>query len=387
MKNILSIKKLSIVITIFILLAIILYPKNTLIVDAGFESNINHKSSILIEQNSGQVLYDNNANEKLPIASVTKLMTVLLTLENINNNNISLDDKILVSENASGMGGSQIFLDANREYELSSLLKSVIVASANDSSVALAEHIAGSEQNFVKLMNQKAQDLGLKNTNYTNCTGLPSNDGYSSAYDQAIILKKVLSYDLYHEYSSIWLEDFVHPSGRITQMTNTNKLSRFYEGCTGGKTGSTNQAKYCLAVGAERNNTKFIAVVLGAENSKERFSLASNLLNYGFENFESKTLFSNSDLINKSIKIKGTNELINLTAEKDYSIVTNKNKEINYSLNYNLPNKLTSVHKGQIVGNVEIVIDGIIVDTINILSLNDYEAATVWDYFKEIINN
>jgi len=236
-------------------------------------------------------------------------------------------------------------------------------------------------------MNQKAQDLGLKNTNYTNCTGLPSNDGYSSAYDQAIILKKVLSYDLYHEYSSIWLEDFVHPSGRITQMTNTNKLSRFYEGCTGGKTGSTNQAKYCLAVGAERNNTKFIAVVLGAENSKERFSLASNLLNYGFENFESKTLFSNSDLINKSIKIKGTNELINLTAEKDYSIVTNKNKEINYSLNYNLPNKLTSVHKGQIVGNVEIVIDGIIVDTINILSLNDYEAATVWDYFKEIINN
>jgi len=149
MKNILSIKKLSIVITIFILLAIILYPKNTLIVDAGFESNINHKSSILIEQNSGQVLYDNNANEKLPIASVTKLMTVLLTLENINNNNISLDDKILVSENASGMGGSQIFLDANREYELSSLLKSVIVASANDSSVALAEHIAGSEQNFV----------------------------------------------------------------------------------------------------------------------------------------------------------------------------------------------------------------------------------------------
>ena len=230
-------------------------------------------------------------------------MTILLTLEEIESKNFDINDKIVVSENASGMGGSQIFLDANREYEIGQLLKSVIVSSANDSSVALAEHIAGSEQNFVNLMNEKSIELGLKNTHYANCTGLPTNDGYSSAYDQSIILKQVLSHDLYHEYSSIWLEDFIHPSGRITQMANTNKLSRFYEGCMGGKTGSTNQAKFCLAVGAERNNTKFIAVVLGAENSKDRFKLASDLLNQGFNNYESKTIFSNNDLVNKTIKI------------------------------------------------------------------------------------
>ena len=288
MKNKIIFKSIIIGIISCLLTAVLFATNTTLIAEATFEPNIKHKSSVLIEYNTGKVLVDNNANEKLPIASVTKLMTVLLTLEEIENNKINLTDKIIVSENASGMGGSQIFLDANCEYEIGQLLKSVIVCSANDSSVALAEHIAGSEQNFIKLMNEKASSLGLINTHYSNCTGLPSSDGYSSAYDQSIILKQVLSYDLYHEYSSIWMEDFTHPSGRTTQMTNTNKLSRFYEGCIGGKTGSTNQAKYCLAVGAERNNTKFIAVVLGAENSKDRFKLASDLLSYGFNNFESK---------------------------------------------------------------------------------------------------
>ncbi len=331
-------------------------------------------------------MVDNNANEKHPIASVTKLMTILLTLEQIESGNIKLNDKIVVSDNASGMGGSQIFLDANSEYEISQLLKSVIVSSANDSSVALAEHIAGSEQNFVKMMNEKASCLGLNNTNYSNCTGLPTNDGYSSAYDQAIVLKQVLSYDLYHDYSSIWMEDFTHPSGRITQMTNTNKLSRFYDGCIGGKTGSTNQAKYCLAVGAERNNTKYIAVVLGAENSKERFALASELLNYGFANFESKTIFSNKDLTDKTIKIKGNKNIINLKAEREYSVITNKNEEVNFSLNFHLPNQLKKVIENEIVGTVEIIVDGIVVDTINILSCNTYQEPTIWDNFKEIIN-
>ena len=386
MKSKSILKSLSISITVFLLIAIMLIPKNNFIVSANYETDISHKSSVLLDYNTGKILVDNNSNEKVPIASVTKLMTILLTLEQIENGNIKLNEKIVVSDNASGMGGSQIFLDANSEYEISQLLKSVIVSSANDSSVALAEHIAGSEKNFVKMMNEKANILGLKNTNYSNCTGLPTNDGYSSAYDQAIILKQVLSYDLYHEYSSIWMEDFTHPSGRTTQMTNTNKLSRFFEGCIGGKTGSTNQAKYCLAVGAERNNTKFIAVVLGADNSKDRFKLASELLNYGFENFESKTIFGNKDLLDKTIKIKGNNNIIELKAEKEYSIITNKNEQINYSLNFNLPNQLTKVNKDEIVGNVEIVVDGVVVEVINILSCNTYADPSIWEYFKEIIS-
>ena len=354
---------------------------------SAFDSEILHNSLVLIDKNSQTVLFDDAKDDRFPIASMTKLMTVLLTLENIESGNISLDDLVMVSENANGMGGSQIFLDANTQYKLSDLLKSVIVASANDSSVAIAEHIAGSENNFVKMMNEKVSELNLANTHYANCTGLPNPDGYSSAYDQAIILSKVLNFSTYHEFSSIWNEDFVHPSGRTTQMTNTNKLSRFYPGCIGGKTGSTNEAKYCLAVGAERNDMELIAVVLGAENSKGRFKLASDLLDYGFDNFESKTLVSNIDLENTKIQIKGTNNFASLKLEREFCLTTKKNEEINYSLQFNLPEILRSVSENQVVGNVEVIIDGKLVDTINILSTNSFNEASIWDYFKEIVNN
>lgn len=362
-------------------------PNTALKTNASIISTENHKSSVLIEKNSKTILSDNNAHLRLPIASVTKLMTVLLTLEKLENNEINLEDKIVVSANASGMGGSQIFLDANCEYRLGDLLKSVIISSANDSSVALAEHIAGSENNFVRMMNERAYELDLKDTNYSNCTGLPTNDGYSSAYDQAIILSKVLDFDLYHKYSSIWMEDFVHPSGRITGMTNTNKLSRFYEGCVGGKTGSTNQAKYCLAVGAKRNDTNLISVVLGAENSQTRFKLASDLLNYGFENFTSKSLLNNETVKDLTVKIKGQDRTTHVKCEREYTHICKRNENINYSINYNLPDKLTEVTENQIIGTAEIVIDGIIVDTINLLSTETHKASTFIDNFKEIINN
>lgn len=379
--------KLSLIIFGAIISFVFLFSNQTIIADAGFTTNANCKSAVLIEKNSKQVLYENASHERLPIASVTKLMTVLLTLEHIDNGSISLDDKVMVSSNASGMGGSQIFLDSDNEYVLGELLKSVIVASANDSSVALAEYIAGSENNFVRMMNERAKELDMLDTNYANCTGLPSAEGYSSAYDQALVLKEVLDYDIYHTYSSIWFEDFTHPSGRTTQMANTNKLSRYYDGCIGGKTGSTNQAKYCLAVGAKRNDMSLISVVLGADSSQERFKYASDLLNYGFENYESKTLFSNKDLEGKTIKIKGMDRSTRLTAERDYTLVSKISEDVNFSLNFNLPSMLTSVKQNQVVGNVEIIVDGVVVDKINILALDSHREANVWDYFKEIINN
>lgn len=345
----------------------------------------NCRSCVLIEKHSKKVLAEHGAHQKYPIASVTKLMTVLLTLENLENHNISLEDNVTVSENASGMGGSQIFLDANTDYKLGELLKSVIVCSANDSSVALAEFIAGSESNFVKEMNNKAKQLNMADTNYVNCTGLPAPQAYSSAYDQAILLTHVLDYEIYHTYSSIWNEEFVHPSGRTTQMTNTNKLSRFYEGCLGGKTGSTNEAKYCLSVGAKRGDMELVSCVLGADTSPNRFKIASDLLNYGFNNFESKTIFSNSDLAQKQIAIKGKNQNCTLSAEREYTIVTNKGEQPNALLNFNLPNSLKNVNQGDVVGNVEIVVDGVVVDTINLVSNQTISEASVWDYFKDII--
>lgn len=380
-------RKVSIVLVLMLMFGLMLIPHKIITADASFESNVNYKSAVLIEKNSNEILFENNCHERLPIASVTKLMTILLTMEKIGSNEISLDDKVMVSATASGMGGSQVFLDYEEEYYLKDLLKSVIIASANDSSVAIAEHIAGSENNFVKMMNERAKELNLLDTNYVNCTGLPSPDGYSSAYDQAIVLKHVLDFDLYHEYSSIWMEDFVHPSGRTTQMANTNKLSRFYEGCMGGKTGSTNQAKYCLAVGASRNDVELISVVLGAEDSKGRFKLSSDLLNYGFENFETKTLFDNSMLKDKTIKIKGIDRVTHLKAEREFTYVCKIGEDVNFSLNYNLPNMLTKVYENQVVGNVEIVIDGVVVDKINILSTETHEEVTVWDYIKEITNS
>lgn len=385
-KNCSIIFKLSFIIISLILCIAFLMPNRTIVAEASFTTNANYKSAVLIEKNSKQVLFENASDEKLPIASVTKLMTILITLEKIEEGSISLDDKVTVSANASGMGGSQIFLDADNEYVLGELLKSVIVASANDSSVALAEYIAGSENNFVRLMNERAKELKMTNTNYANCTGLPSAEGYSTAYDQALLLSAVLDYDTYHTYSSIWYEDFIHPSGRATQMANTNKLSRYYEGCIGGKTGSTNEAKYCLAVGAKRNDMSLISIVLGADSSQERFKCASDLLNYGFENFESKTLFSDKDLDGKSIKIKGMDRSTRLRAERNYTLVSKIGEDVNYSINYNLPSMLTSVKQNQVVGNAEIIVNGVVVDKINILALDSHREANVWDYFKEIIN-
>ncbi|MBE7076538.1 MAG: D-alanyl-D-alanine carboxypeptidase [Clostridiales bacterium] len=379
-------KKIFITFVLVIMVGLTFVPMNLKQTFASFETDVSHKASVLIERETGRVLNGYNEHEKMPIASVTKLMTVLLTLENIEKGKLSLDDEILVSENASGMGGSQVFLDANASYKVGELLKSVIVCSANDSSVALAENIAGSESNFVRLMNERAKELNMFDTNYSNATGLPSAEGYSSAFDQAIVLNKVLSYDTYHEYSSIWNEEFVHPEGRTTQMTNTNKLSRYYEGCVGGKTGSTNEAKYCLAVGAKRNNTNLIAVVLGADNSKNRFKLASDLLNFGFNNFESKLLFGKSDLADTKIKIKGMDREIRVEPVKEFSYVINKNENLNYSTNIVLPDMLKSVRKGDKVGFVEIAIDGVVIEKIDIVASESAKELSIWDYFKEVVN-
>ncbi len=380
-------KKFVLIVLVLLILSTAFIPKNIMTIYNAQTELPNCKASVLIERSTGNILAENNCHEHLPIASVTKLMTVLLTLEEVNAGRLSLDDYIIVSENASGMGGSQVFIDANGKYKIGELLKSVIVASANDSSVALAEHLAGSENNFVRRMNERANELNLKDTNYVNCTGLPSVGAYSSAYDQAVLLNEVLKHDTYHKYSSIWMEDFVHPSGRITQMTNTNRLSRFYEGCIGGKTGSTNEAKYCLAVGAEKQNMGLIAVVLGADNSKERFSIASNLLDYGFAEYETKTIFNNSCLLNRDIKIKGQDRFTPIVAEREYSTVVKKGEELNYNINYNLPNKLISSVQGEIVGNAEIVINGVVVERINLLATATHNEATIWDYIKEIARN
>lgn len=338
------------------------------------------KASILLDMDSGKVLYENNSNAEMPVASIVKLMTIMLTFEQIDSGVISLTDKVLVSENASNMGGSQIFLDANCEYELGELLKSVIVCSANDSSVALAEYIAGSESNFVQKMNMRAKEMELENTNYVNCTGLPADNQYSCALDVAKILKNVLSYEKYHEYSTIWLEDFQHPSGRTTEMTNTNRLSKFYEGCIGGKTGSTNEAGYCLAVGAKRNNLSLIAVTLGANTTKERFKSASDLLNYGFANYENYVI----DLTNSINILSKDGETLKTKLDGNLIILTEKGKSPNYLINYYIPNKVSKCKLGQELGYIEIIVDGELYSTVKVLADEQIDKPTFMDNLKDL---
>jgi len=338
------------------------------------------KASILIDMDSGKVLHDNNSTQRMPVASIVKLMTIMLTFEQIDNGAISLDDKVMVSENASGMGGSQIFLDANCEYNLGELLKSVIVCSANDSSVALAEHISGSESVFVDKMNARAKEMGLDNTNYLNCTGLPADNQHSCALDVAKILKNVLSYDKYHEYSSVWLENFQHPSGRTTEMTNTNRLSRFYEGCIGGKTGSTSEAGYCLAVGARRSNLSLISVVLGANSTKERFKSASDLLNYGFANYENH-IVDVGDLVNISYKDERP---LKIKIDGMCSILTARGQMPEYSINCYVPNKVSKCTLGQELGVIEIVVDGEVYSTLKVLADEQINEPTYLDNLKDL---
>lgn len=237
------------------------------------------KACLLMERETGTILYSENEHEELEPASVTKVMTMLLTVEALDNKSISMEDTVTASEYASSMGGSQIYLKEGEQMSVRDLLKSVAVASGNDAAVALAEYIAGSEAAFVERMNARAQELGMKNTHFSNCNGLPAEGHYSSAYDIALMSRELLSHDTIREFVGIWMDTI---RDGTFQLSNTNKLIYYYDGATGLKTGSTNAAGCCISASAMRDGMELIAVVLGSDTSALRFSTAKNLLNYGF---------------------------------------------------------------------------------------------------------
>ena len=255
------------------------------------------KSAYLMDKRTGQSLYGQRENDRFPIASMVKIMTALLSFEEIESGNLSFDEKVLISDESAGMGGSQMFLDRGLEYPINDLLKGVIVVSANDACIALAERIAGSEEGFVARMNDRAKSLGMNDTVFVNATGLPKEGGYSTAHDVALMLAELTKHPKYYDYSKIWLEDYVHPDGRITTLTNTNKFVRFYDECDGGKTGYTSEAKFCLAACATRGDTRLISVVIGADDSKTRFSESKRLLSYGFTNYRTDIIVKSGDPI------------------------------------------------------------------------------------------
>ena len=318
--------------------------------EAPFE--LEAASVLLMDTGTGTVILEKNADETRPVASVTKLMTILLVLEALDEGKITLEQEVTVSKAAAGMGGSQALLDAGGIYPLSELLKSLIIASANDSAVALAELLMGSEENFAAAMNRRAQELGLNDTHYVNASGLPAEGQYTTARDVAELSREVLKHPTYFEYSGIWMDEIVHKGGRVTQLVNTNRLIRFYEGADGVKTGSTNEAKYCVSATAKRGDERFLAVVLGAPTGAKRFDLAGKLLNYAFENYYTKAFLVKGQVIDKQIPVSGAlSRSISTSALCDLSVLVKRGEEKNWTMEFNLPKCVRAPQrKGEVIG-------------------------------------
>ena len=347
------------------------------------------KSYYLMDINTEKMLIGNNENERLEVASMVKLMTTLLTMEKIEKGEWSLDTKLLTSEYAASMEGSQAFLDAGSVYSIDELLKSIIVASANDSCVVIAENMSGSEQNFVDLMNTKAQELGMTNTLYANCTGLPATMQYSCAKDIAHILAEVYKHDIYHKYSTIWMDKIVHPSGRETELVNTNRLIRYYPGCDSGKTGFTDEAGYCLSASASKNGMRLVSVVIGAKSSAERFEHSTTLLNYGFNNYENRKLISSENLVGDKYKVKGIKDEIEVRSDKDLYILTKRgDKNVDATIKIDFETKKAKhIAEGEKVGTVYLIENGIVTKECDLVSAKEYKAYSYKDALHDVIDN
>lgn len=328
--------------------------------EEGTPMTLTAPSAILLEADTGAVVFEKNADERRPVASITKLMTLLLTLEKLDEGSVTLEDKITVSPAAAGQPGSQAFLDAYAVYPLKDILKATIIASANDGAVALAEYLAGSEDGFAAQMNQKAEELGLENTHYVNCTGLPADGQYTCARDVAAISREVVKHPAYFTYSSTWLDSLTHPSGRVTDLTNTNRLVRFYKDCDGLKTGSTNEAKYCLSATAERNGMRLIAVVLGVPNSQTRFDEARAMMDYGFANYHRVQVAQKGDLVGAQVPVKlGARDAVDAALDSGLSLLLRNGQQSQLSFETHLPEFLTApVEAGEPLGTVRVLLAG-----------------------------
>ncbi len=312
---------------------------------------ISARAGLLLDYQTGSVLFEKNSSERLPIASMTKLATLAVVFDSISKGLLKESDDVVVSKKASHVGGSSAFLDTGSTYKVGELIKSIIIASANDSSVAIAEHLAGSEEMFVSKMNKLVLNLKLKNTNFENCTGLPAENHYSSARDIAEIYKQVCNNEIYKKYSKVWLDEFIHPSGRKTKLTNTNKLIKTYEGIEGGKTGFTNAARFCLTASARRGNIRLIGVVIGANDSKIRSADMTSLFDYGFNNFDHK-LVLNAEIPVTITPVLKTEEKIEIYPKRNVSILINKRDDKTFTTDFKLNEIKAPIKAGDVVGKL-----------------------------------
>lgn len=377
-------KKILIISIIIIVVAAICLTGMAMPTDSAL--NITAESAYLTEYDSGNVLHAKNENVKRPIASMVKIMTLLLTFEHEEQGQIQLSNKVVISNHSAKQTGSEMFLDENNEYSISDIIKGVVLMSANDGAMALAETVAGSEEGFVAMMNERAISLGMENTLFCNPTGMPSeSEQYSTAKDVNLMTRELLKHKNYYNYSKIWIEDYTHPSGRITQLANTNKLIRFYKGCDSGKTGYTDSAKYCLSASAERSGMRIVGTVMGANDSKVRFAEMSNMFNFGFGNYKKVSFGAEGESIGNICGVKkGKIKEMTPVLEKEFSAVVGI-KEEKPTVEYNIDdNIIAPIVKGQIVGKAVLKKGDTVIKEVNLVSPVAIDKATLWDNIKNI---
>lgn len=332
--------------------------------------NLQSGSAILIDQDSGQILYEHNIHEQLRPASVTKIMSILLVMEALDSNQITLNDKVPCSEKASSMGGSQIWLTPTETLTVNEMLKCMCVVSANDCTVAMAEYLCGSTDAFVAKMNQRAKELGMNDTCFKNCHGIDEDGHVSSSYDIALMSRELLqNHPSIKNYTTIWTDSI---RGGKSELVNTNKLVRNYAGCTGLKTGSTSLALYNLSASATRNNLNLIAVIMKAPTTALRFSEAKALLDYGFSNYSSTNLATANDIVKTVSVEKGVENSINAVFSEDKSCLVSKGQESKISQQVNIPDNISApISKGQKIGEINYYLDTNLVSTVDIISDRD----------------
>lgn len=348
--------------------------------------NLDSASAILIEQNSGQILYEHNIHEKLHPASVTKVMSLLLIMEALDSGKISLDTQIPCSTNAANMGGSQIWLDTTETLSVNDMLKAIAVVSANDCVTAMAEYLGGTEENFVQMMNDKAKELGMNDTTFKNCHGLDEDEHLTSAYDIALMSRELLvKHPAITNYSTIWTDTL--RDGK-SALSNTNKLVRNYAGCTGLKTGSTSLALFNLSASATRDGLSLIAVIMKAPTSALRFNNAIKLLDYGFTNYSYKSFANRGDFIRQISVTKGIDSIANVVYETSPSFLVKKGEESKITYELNLPDTVSApISKGQQLGTITYYSDGAKLDTVNLISDSTINKISFISMIKHISYN
>ena len=350
----------------------------------GANLEIKGKSAILMEPYTKTILYENNIDEKIAPASITKIMSLLLVMEAIDNKTLSLEDALTCSDHAASMGGSQIWLEPGESMTVDDLLKATVIASANDATVVLGEAIAGSEEGFVAMMNEKAKSLGMNNTNFINCTGLDAEGHYSTAHDVAIMSCELIKHELIKQYTTVWMDSLRDGE---SELVNTNKLVRFYEGTTGLKTGTTSTAGYCLSASAMRDGTEFVAVIMGSEASNDRFESAKKLLNYGFANFSLTEIHpEKSEAFSVEVD-DGEKKEVSALPDGFLKLLLKKNEGKEIKQEIHLKEEIEApVRKGDKVGTMDVFMGDEQIGSIDIKAAENVEKMSFWAALKWLLS-